>query len=129
MLLKLQASLLLNDETGGPIAPLALNVMTAEKVFSTYTQDAKRGDTHLEELANRINYIEEQPFKRPLVHTIDREGDSVELMRAMKGRRWLVRCRSNSHVTYQNTSIRVDNLANQLDVTHAGYWWHVWHVF
>ena len=53
---ELQASLLLNDENGGPIAPVALNVLTAEKVLSTYSSDANRADTHLEELAKRIDY-------------------------------------------------------------------------
>ncbi|WP_188883505.1 transposase, partial [Alicyclobacillus cellulosilyticus] len=111
---ELQASLLLNDETGSPIAPIALNVVTAERVLSTYTKEANRAATHIEELAKRIHYIEEQPFKTPLVHIIDREGDSVELMRDLEGKKWLIRCRSNRHVTYQDVSIRVDKLANQL---------------
>lgn len=116
---ELQASLLLNDETGSPIAPIALNVMTAENVLSTYTKDARREATHMEELAARINYIEEQPFKVPLVHIVDREGDSVELMRAIEGKKWLIRCRSNSYVSHQDVSIRVDKLAHQLVFTQA----------
>lgn len=116
---ELQASLLLNDNHGGPISPVALNLVTDEKVLSTYDKDAKHDKTHLEELENRVNYIETCDFKRPLVHIIDREGDSVQLMRALKGNQWLVRCRSNSHVEYDGASLRVDNLAKQLLFTHA----------
>lgn len=43
---ELQASLLLNDENGGPISPVALNVVTEEKVLSTYCKAAKREDTY-----------------------------------------------------------------------------------
>ena len=110
---------LLNDNHGGPISPVALNLVTDEKVLSTYDKDAKHDKTHLEELENRVNYIETCDFKRPLVHIIDREGDSVQLMRALKGKQWLVRCRSNSHVEYDGASLRVDNLAKQLLFTHA----------
>lgn len=116
---ELQASLLLNDEHGGPIAPVAINVVTEEQVLSTYSKTIKRSATHLEELKDRIDYIESCNFKKPLVHIIDREGDSVQLMRALEGRAWLVRCRSNSNVSYQNTSIRVDKLASQLSFTHT----------
>lgn len=35
------------------------------------------------------------------------------------GRQWLVRCRSNSNVTYQGVSVRVDKLASQLLFNHA----------
>lgn len=116
---ELQASILLNDEHGGPISPVALNVVTDKKVLSTYDKEACRNKTHLEELTKRIQYIESCDFKKPLVHIIDREGDSVQLMRALEGNQWLIRCRSNSHVEYQGTSLRVDKLAKQLLFTHS----------
>ncbi len=116
---ELQASLLISDKTGGPIAPLALNVMTQKEIHSTYCNELSRENTHLEELTKRIHYLEQSGFKKRLVHIIDREGDSVQLMRALPGILWLIRCRSNSHVTYQGASIRVDKLASQLSYTHS----------
>lgn len=116
---ELQASILLNDEHGGPISPIALNVVTDKKVLSTYDKNACREKNHLEELANRIEYIESCDFKKPLVHIIDREGDSVQLMRTLENKNWLVRCRSNSYVEYQGTSLRVDKLAKELLYTHT----------
>ena len=115
---ELQASVLLNDRDGGPISPIALNVVTDKKVLSTYDKDAKRDDTHLEELEKRIQYLESYGFKKPLVHIIDREGDSVQLMRALGGIRWLIRCRSNSRIEFQGISLRVDALAKKLVFSH-----------
>lgn len=116
---ELQASLLLSDKTGGPIAPLALNVATQDEVLSTYRNDISRTETHLEELAQRIHYLEQRDFKKRLIHIVDREGDSAQLMRALPNISWLVRCRSNSHVTYQDTSLRVDELAAQLPYVYS----------
>jgi hypothetical protein len=61
---------LLDDNHGGPISPIALNIVTDKKVLSTYDKDAKRDDTHLEELAKRIQYLEAYGLKKPLVHII-----------------------------------------------------------
>lgn len=35
------------------------------------------------------------------------------------GRHWLIRCRSNSNITYEGASIRVDRLAKQLQYCHV----------
>ena len=114
---ELQASLLLNEENGGPIAPIALNVVSKEAVLSTYSETCSRDDSHLDELSKRIDFIEDMGFKAPVVHILDREGDSVELMRVLKAKKWLLRCRSNSCVTYEGSSIRIDKLSHQLSFT------------
>jgi hypothetical protein len=114
---ELQASVLLADETGGPIAPVAVNVVTLKEVLSTYRENGSLEETHLEELAKRIDYLEGCGFKKPLVHIVDREGDSAQWMRVLGNRNWLVRCRSNSRVEYQGASQRVDVLAKQLPLT------------
>ncbi len=116
---ELQASLLLNDKNGCPIAPIALNVVTKTEVLSTYRKESSLDETHLEELAKRVNYIETLGFKKPLVHIVDREGDSVQLMRILDDKKWLLRSRSNSCISHQGTSLRVDKLAEQLIFTHS----------
>ena len=116
---ELQASLLLNDQHGGPIAPVAMNVVTKTTVLSTYRKDGTRDETHLEELAKRVNYLESFGFQKPLIHIVDRESDSVQLMRAMGNYKWLFRSRSNSRVEYESVSLRVDTLATQLTYTMA----------
>ncbi len=114
---ELQASLLLNDQHGGPIAPVAMNVVTKTTVLSTYRKDGTRDETHLEELAKRVSYLENCGFNKPLIHIVDRESDSAQLMRAMGNYKWLFRSRSNSRVEYKGLSLRVDQLAHQLTYT------------
>lgn len=113
---ELQTSLLLGDENGSPLAPVVLNVVTREEVLSTYGE-CRLEETHLEELAKRIDYLEGYGFKKPLVHIVDREGDCAQWMRALGQRNWLVRCRSNSRVEHEGMSQRVDVLAKQLPLT------------
>ena len=112
---ELQASLLMSDETGCPISPLSINVVDKNNVFSTYREVVNKHETHLEELGARIKHIEDIGFKKKLVHIIDREGDSVQLMRELAEKYWLIRCRSNSYVEHAGVSLRVDKLAKRLD--------------
>jgi hypothetical protein len=111
---ELQSSLLLSDRNGGPLAPLAINVATKNELLSTYREDTGNGETHLEELTKRIHYLESSGFEKSMVHIIDREGDSVQLMRDMGEYNWLFRSRSNSRIVYNNVSSRVDQLAKAL---------------
>jgi hypothetical protein len=72
----LQSSLMISDLHGGPLALVAMNLKTKEEAFSSYDKDL-RGLTHLDELPRRIAWLESQEFKKPLVHIIDREADSI----------------------------------------------------
>jgi len=51
---ELQSSLAISDKTGEPISPLAQNLKTSEKVYSTYSDEIGSNESHLEELGNRI---------------------------------------------------------------------------
>lgn len=114
---ELQSSLLLNDQNGAPLAPVAINVATQDEILSTYKEDTLKEEPHLEELAKRVHYLESCGFEKPIVHIVDREADSVQLMRAMGEQRWLFRSRSNSRVLCKGVSLRVDQLAQQLTYT------------
>lgn len=116
---EMHSSLLMSDIHGGPIAPVAINLATKTSVLSTYHKDNALEETHLEELAKRVESIESLGFEKPLLHIVDREGDSAQLMRVLKNHKWLVRSRSNSRVDYHNTSLRVDKLAEQLTFTES----------
>ena len=114
---ELQSSLLLSDIHGGPISPVAVNLVSKTKVLSTYSSVINRTETHLNELAKRVDYIEGCGFEKECVHIIDREGDSAHFMRALEGKKWLLRCKANSHITYAGKSMRTDQLAKQLAYT------------
>ena len=55
--LDLQTTLAVSDVTGEPIAPIAHNLKTSKKFYSTYDDTIKLGTTHLEELAQRAKWI------------------------------------------------------------------------
>lgn len=111
---ELQSSLLLSDKTGSPLAPLSVNVLTDSHLLSSYRQETSEVPSHLEELSERIKHIESAGYEKPLVHIIDREGDSAQFLREITGSYWLIRSRSNSRVSHEGKEIRVDRLAKTL---------------
>jgi hypothetical protein len=70
---------------------------------------------HLQELAKRVQWLEQQPNSKPMVHIIDREGDGVEWLRACKDSVWLIHCRQRSTVEYNGKAYKIQDLAAQLD--------------
>jgi len=80
--LDLQTTLAVSDTTGEPIAPIAHNLRTSKKFYSTYDDNIKVGTTHLEELASRAKWIADNlKTEKKIVHIVDRESDSVAFMR------------------------------------------------
>ncbi|MDQ7067413.1 MAG: hypothetical protein Q9M40_05285 [Sulfurimonas sp.] len=51
--LDLQTTLAVSDTTGEPIAPIAHNLKSDTKFYSTYNNNIKLGTTHLEELVQK----------------------------------------------------------------------------
>ncbi len=77
----LQSSLAM-DEKGNPLGALAQNLATDGNIYSTYDNNIDKSLTHLEELVKRTGYVRENyNIEKELVDIIDREGDSVALMR------------------------------------------------
>ncbi|MDQ7086234.1 MAG: hypothetical protein Q9M36_15610 [Sulfurovum sp.] len=114
----LQASLAM-DEKGNPLGALAQNLATSEKIYSTYDSNIDTNLTHLEELVQRTKYIRENyKFEKELVDIIDREGDSVALMREYEANGWcyLIRAKSN-HKVYlpdEDREVKQGDLAKEL---------------
>ncbi len=126
---------ILSDQAGVPIAPVAQRLVSADGSYATYndnTLSASSTQGHLEEVTDCIAYLEQQNFSKPLVHIIDREGDSIRHIRRWEtgGSRWLVRAKDNPGVNYQGQSMTCKTIAQTLDyqkarqVTYHGksYW-------
>jgi len=114
---ELQTSLVLSDNNGLPLGVLAQNLTTQDGVLSSYQGDGQHPEAeHLQELAQRVQWLEQQPMNKTQVHIIDREGDGVEWLRACKDSLWLIRCRQTSTVNYQGKSYKISDLAAQLAV-------------
>ncbi|MDQ7046742.1 MAG: hypothetical protein Q9M39_03655 [Sulfurovum sp.] len=100
-----QSCLAMSDRTGEPIAPLAQNLKIDKNVLSTYNENIDMNLTHLEELIQRTKWIRNNlEIKKEIVDIIDREGDSVALMREYEKEKWLYLIRAkSSHKVYVPT--------------------------
>jgi len=113
---ELQTSLVLNDNNGLPLGVLAQNLSTQDGVLSSYQEEGVQSEReHLQELATRVQWLEQQAMNKTQVHLVDREGDGVEWLRACKESLWLIRCRQRSTVEYQGKAYKIQDLAAQLD--------------
>ncbi len=119
--LDLQTTLAVSDTTGEPIAPIAHNLRTNKKFYSTYDETIKLGTTHLEELALRAKWIKDNlQTNKKIVHIVDRESDSVAFMRNLTkiDELFLLRVKNNSKVYYpkENIDIKQGELADKLSL-------------
>jgi hypothetical protein len=130
----LQTSLIVSDQNGQPLAPVAQRLVSADGSYASYGE-AKPTlpiKDHLDEVSDCIAYLEGQGFAKPLVHLIDREGDSVGHIRRWEaaGCHWLVRVKDNPKVEHEGQSLACKAIAQTLtfvktrQVTYHGkqYW-------
>lgn len=114
----LQTSLILSDQNGQPLAPVAQRLVSGEGSYATYQEvnPIPIVKPHLDEVTSCIQYLETQGFSKPLVHIIDREGDSVGHIRTWDAADclWLVRARDNPHVEYKGKSQSCKAVAQEL---------------
>jgi hypothetical protein len=90
---ELQSALLLSDAQGEPLAPIYQNLRCAAGLHCTRGGETVPTVTHLDELRAHFEHLEQLALGRPLVHLIDREGDSVGHFRQWEGHRFLVRAK------------------------------------
>jgi hypothetical protein len=109
----LQTSLMISDRHGGPLSIAAMNLKTKSDTYSTYENNLQ-GLTHLEELSKRVAWIESQGFKKPLIHIIDREADSIAFLREMVDRNWLIRCNGSNYATVGCSKRKIEEIAKEL---------------
>jgi hypothetical protein len=130
----LQTSLIVSDQTGQPLAPVAQRLVSADGSYATYGE-AKPSlpvKDHLDEVSDSIEHLEGQGFAKPLVHIIDREGDSVAHIRRWNAAAclWLVRVKDNPKVEWEGKPLACKAIAQGLtfhrtrEVTYHGkrYW-------
>ncbi len=73
---ELQSSLALSDRNGMPLGVLVQNLTTQAGVWSNYQGEGlQREQEHLQELAERVQWLEKQAMSKRQVHIVDREGD------------------------------------------------------
>lgn len=114
---ELQSSLLVNAQDGNPLSVAAQNLVSADGVWQSRAAKMQADDqSHLDELSQRIDWIEQQQFAKRLVHIVDREADSVEHLRqwSRAGSDWLVRVKAGSHVRCGDSTMSLSAVAEHL---------------
>jgi hypothetical protein len=113
---ELQSSLLVSPVDGAPLAVAAQNLVAAHGCLQSWQEAVTPRKSHLDELSERMCWLEAQRFGRRLVHVIDREGDSVAHQRewTRRGQHWLVRVKGQCTVRYGDRSMRIEALAREL---------------
>jgi hypothetical protein len=111
---ELQTALLLSDREGQPLAPLVQNLACARGLYTSRTSEVAVVPTHLDELLVRMDYLAGLSLNRPLVHIIDREGDSVGHYRQWQAHTFLVRAKGRQRVQWEGQSRMLGSVAEQL---------------
>lgn len=114
----LQTSLIVSDQNGQPLAPVAQRLVSADGSYATYGESnpVLPVQDHLDEVSGCIRHLEGQGFSKPLVHLIDREGDSVRHIRQWdaEGCHWLVRVKGNPKVEQAGQALSCKTIADTL---------------
>lgn len=119
---ELQSSVLVSDVSGKPLVPLVHNLVSAEAVYTTMSARPRAHQAHLEELSERMRWIEARGWEKPLVHIVDREADSVAHLRAWsrQGCEFVVRADDVSRVRFEAGEVKLTQVAEQLSYSWAG---------
>jgi len=112
----LTTALLVDAETGSPLAPMQMHVRTADAVYSTSENPPTADDHHLAQLEPTMEEVESWNLSRRVVHVIDREADSLRHFRqwAPLGHLFLVRC-DDRRVLWEGESWLLSEIVDHFD--------------
>ena len=114
---QLLSSLLVSDQTGLPLAPLALSLWASDGIHTTRAAGVVDDQSHLDELTEQIRHLEKQQLGLPLAHIVDCEADSVTHLRHWDEQSWffIVRARPIPYVEWQGGRRRLGEIARELE--------------
>jgi hypothetical protein len=119
---ELQSSVLVSDASGKPLVPVVHNLVNNAQVHTTMHARPRAHQNHLDELSERMGWLEARGWDKPLVHIVDREGDSVAHWRqwSEQGGQFLVRAKDDPHVCFEGIPVEPKKLAERLSYQKAG---------
>ncbi len=112
---KLQTSLLLSDNHGGPLSVVGMNLKDKKQIHSSYSDGVDWNSAPLEALLHQVSWLEKQGFKKELVHIIDREADSVGFLRGLEGKHWLIRGKGQHKADDGKNNRKIQDIAKNLN--------------
>jgi len=113
---ELTTSLLVDAQTGSPLAPMEMHVKTADMVHSTSATPPSADAHRLEQLQPLMNAVCDWRLPRRVVHVIDREADSLGHFRQWDaaGHLFLVRC-DDRRVRWNDESWLLSEIVEHFD--------------
>jgi hypothetical protein len=118
---ELQSSVLIGDRQGDPVGALAQNLVMEQGMWSTYRAGCQAAKPHLDELSERMTWLEQTGLSKPLVHIVDREADSIAHLRAWDEaqQRFVIRAKEGRIVQYAGQALSLRAVAERLNFQHA----------
>jgi hypothetical protein len=116
---ELRSALAVSDRHGAPLAAVWQGVVGAQGLHHTEAATPRPARSRLDEVVDRMAYLEGLQLGRPLVHLIDREADSVGHQRAWSGRTFLVRGKGRSRVQCDGQRFKLREIHRQLQQRRA----------
>jgi hypothetical protein len=119
---ELATALLISDQSGAPLVPLCLSLRAADGWHSSLAPAPQTELSSLDQLTRTMQVLGAQAWPRPLVHIIDRAGDSVFHYRQWQadGERFLVRANEGQRVVWQGETQLLAQVASAINLRPAG---------
>jgi hypothetical protein len=119
---ELLSALAICPTNGAPIAPLNLDLDSAEGVHTSRDQNLQpSAESHQEALLSQVEYVQGLDLGALCVHIIDREADTVANYRAFAQAEQLclIRGHDNYYVEYQGRSVQLRRMLPLLSFVHS----------
>jgi hypothetical protein len=113
---ELATSLLISDLTGAPIVPVSLGLWANDGWRTTHDEKARNDLSPLGLVSETMSFLQGQNLPLPLLHIIDREGDSIFHYRQWDaaGNLFLVRANGVQRVVWQDRTLLLCDVAARL---------------
>lgn len=116
---ELATALLLSDQDGQPIAPVSLGLWANDGWHTTHDEPIRSDLSPLDLTTETIGRLRHRQWGVPLVHIIDREGDSIFHYRQWdsSGELFLVRASDGQRVRWQGETRLLREVADQVELS------------
>ena len=113
---ELATALLISDLTGAPIVPVSLGLWANDGWHTTRDEKVRNDLSPLGLVSQTMLFLQQQNLPLPLVHIIDREGDSIFHYREWDaaGNLFLVRANGGQRVVWQRRTLLLCDVAVQI---------------
>jgi len=120
---ELTTQLLVDAQSGRPIAPIQMNLKTADGLLSA-TKEASEAVHHLEQVLPLMQEADEMGFSAKIIHVIDREADSVFHLRQWNaaGFLYLIRGDGDRIVRWRGGHVNGLKIKAQIEAEGAFHW-------